>query len=126
MMNLKEINPENMSILERCGTLFLAVAGSASVGALGGYVYAKMANLPATRAAKLYAIFLAAQTAIITFSALFINNGLAKGIVNAGVMTGSFIGLSALRSQGVMGRKMFYFTLIGQAFMLLNYNKTCE
>lgn len=79
-------------------------------GALTGFVYAKLANLPVAQATKAYTIWAAAEGALNAFITSFISDLTERYIV--GTIVGSIVtaaGIYEVRRRGLMGNKMTAF-----------------
>lgn len=85
-------------------------------GGLVGYVYGKLADIPAVEAAKAYAIWDAAQSALATFVSSFTDNFTHKVLISCTISTiGTAVGIYELRRRGLMGDKMMVFTVAMKA-----------
>jgi hypothetical protein len=104
------------------GTVSAAVAAPffAVCGAFVGYVYAKLADLPANQAAKAWAVWSAAQTALATFSQALVEGKLAKACVTTTVsVITTAIGINELQKRGLIGHKMIVFFAVMQVFSVI-------
>jgi hypothetical protein len=95
---------------------------SAAFGALSGYVYAKLADLPANEVAKAWAIWSAARSALITFSTALVEGGTAKAFLTT-VITGisTAVGINELQKRELIGHKMVVFLIVVQVFSTLGF-----
>lgn len=86
---------------------FVAVAG-----ALGGFIYAKFADLPANQVAKAWAAWSVAESALLNLSATLTENKRAKAFIRAIVMTiTTTIGIKELQKRELIGPKMIIFLI---------------
>lgn len=97
------------------------VLASAIGGGFFGYAYGRLADLPAYRVAKAWAVWHAAQRAIISLTNFFIekesSKALATTVISAITTT---IGVNELRKRGFIGNKMLCF-FIGVEVLSIYY-----
>lgn len=92
----------------------------AGYGALVGYVYAKLADLPAGPSAKAWAVLLVAENAMVQLATAITEHRDARAIlrITAIVVTGTY-GIQEMRKRGLMGDKMMYFIIGLKALAIL-------
>jgi hypothetical protein len=94
----------------QCAWTATSTVISGLAGALTGFVYAKLANLPVAQAAKAYTILAAADGALNDFITSSISDLTERRIVRT--IVGSIVtavGIYELRRRGLMGNKMTAF-----------------
>jgi hypothetical protein len=90
--------------------------------ALFGFVYAKLADLPASEVAKAWAIWGLAQNTLMTFSDNLIEHNVAKRLFQVTITSAStYIGIQECRKRGLMGDKMMIVLIAFQALMILSF-----
>lgn len=107
-------------------------------GALLGYIYGKLANLPAVQCAKAWAILDVASNAILNFADAMIEaqshrGRIAKAFVLSTIrVTSTAIGIHELRKRGLLGDKMMFAMIAIQALAnlilicLILWDANCE
>lgn len=91
----------------------MGMLGGGINGAIVGFVYGKLANLPASQTTKAYGIWYAAEGAISNFASAFTNKPSHQLLIRATViaLSGTF-GIQELRKRGLMGDKMMAFSCV--------------
>jgi uncharacterized membrane protein len=90
----------------------IAVPFVATGGALCGFIYAKLADLPAGQVAKAWAIWNAAESALMTMIATFTENKTTQAFIRATVLTiSTIIGMNELQKRDLIGPKMTVFLI---------------
>lgn len=101
--------PVKIEYKSEVGQLIYASGTAALGGALFGYLYGKLAHLPAKQVAKAWAVWHAAQRAILTFADFLIENNsskmFAKTVISA---VSTAIGMYELKKGGFIGNKMIF------------------
>lgn len=76
-------------------------------GALAGYIYAKLADLPVNAAVKAYAIWPVAEAALITIASTFTENPKHQAFIRTAiVMMSTVFGIRELKKRSLIGDKM--------------------
>jgi hypothetical protein len=108
-----------------CGGLLGAaiitpIAGG--MGALIGYVYAKLADLPATQAAQAWAVWFVVESIFITLAEAFTENQPAQALIKSAVFTAiSLIGLHELQKRGAIGNNMVIFVAVLTTYAIQSF-----
>lgn len=92
----------------------------AAAGALAGYVYGKLANLPAHAAARAYAIGAVAECVLSNLADVLVENRTHRLLLKATLLTLSHLfAIHQLREKGLMGDKMLYLAIAYSALSTL-------
>lgn len=111
--------------LRVCGGLIGAAIMTpiaSGAGALAGYIYAKLADLPAGRAAQACAVWLAVENALMTLAAAISEKPSTQVLIKIAVFTiTSIIGIQELQKRGILGDKMVTFLIVLRALAILGF-----
>src|ERR1700760_1758805 len=104
-----------------CVATTFATSFTALMGAGFGYVYGKLANLPAGQVAKAYAIWSVAEYALCAVGESFTENKVGKSVIGFTISTlTTAVAITELRKRGLMGDKMMIFTIILQVLSAIS------
>jgi hypothetical protein len=99
---------------------FVALGDALIGGALIGYIYGKLADLPADQVAKAWAIWNVAEVALTTLSATFTENKTAQALIRATILTlTTAIGIQELQKRGLVGENMVILLIAIRALGIL-------
>ncbi len=106
----------------------LSIPPNAFFNALGGAVYAKLADLPVKQVAIAYAVWGAAEAALINFVANVFKDYPRMSMfsqisINIGV---TYIGISEVEKRGLIGNKLKIFFIVAQAFNVFQKLAVCD
>jgi hypothetical protein len=98
------------------------IAYSGLTGVLFGYVYGKLAALPASQIAKAGAIWSIVEKVIEIIACTFTENETSQAVIRTTVTTiSTAVGIQELRKRGLLGDKMTILLIIYQALLILAY-----
>jgi hypothetical protein len=89
-------------------------------GALLGYVYAKLANLPVAANTKAWAIWNVAERALLALPWMITEKPKARTLLSVTILIASTtIGIQEMRKRGLMGDKLMYLVIAFKALRIL-------
>lgn len=89
-------------------------------GALFGYAYAAAANLPASQSAKAWAVWMVAESIILSLGSLLTEKHSTLMVIKAAFFTcTSIIGIDEMRKRGLMGDRMLTVILVVRGLIIL-------
>ncbi len=96
--------------------------------ALGGIVYAKLADLPVKQVAIAYAVWAAAEAALLNFVAnVFKDYPRMSMFSQISITIGStYIGISEIEKRGLIGNKLKIFLIVLQALNVFQKLAVCD
>ena len=112
-------------ILDNLGRTLMVAPINGFLGALGGYIYAKFADLPSTSTAQAYAVWSVADVALINLVTAFSENRSIQFSLQASMILGSTaVGILELKKRGLIGKNLEIFIISARVFVVLDlFNK---
>lgn len=111
------------------GTLSSAIGvlTGTALGALAGFTYAKLADLPANQAAKAWAVWFAAEGSLMMIASALIKGPVAKRFVMTAISgISTAVGIHELQKRNLIGQKMVIFLVISQVIGVVRFLKSMK
>lgn len=117
--------------MKESSTLEKSIPLATTCGALGGCIYAQLANLPAAQVVKAWAIWSVAHQALVTLAETFIEHSVTKRIVACIIsIATTAIGIHLLQKRNLIGQQMAVciaiMQVIYQTFQFVRMNRLRE